>query len=140
MSVIEVGTVVAGKRKEVGFERVLAFSGGPLAIPNWPRRNHHTDEEFARSIGLETPCVSATQYMGYVVSLLMETFGEEWLQRGTLDVKFMRVVPPNASLQAKARVTSREPERGLVLDVWVESESAEMVLSGTATFRAGGLV
>lgn len=130
-----------GKPKKVSFARILAFSGGALTLANWPRKNHHTDLEFAKSIGLQTPCVSATQYMGHTISLLLQVFGEGWLQNGKLDVKFMRVVPPDETLQAKAIVKS---ERGaadaaeLELEVWVENQAGQKVLGGTATGRVPG--
>jgi acyl dehydratase len=135
---IKVGQKFAGKVKLVSLERILAFSGGPLTIPNWPRKNHHTDLTFAKNIGLETLCVSATQYMGHLVSLLMSVFGDEWLSRGKFNVKFTRVVPPGEQLQAKAvvrSITSQGAAADFELDVWVENQNGEKVLSGTAAGR-----
>jgi len=134
-SAITVGQEFSGKVKNVSLERMLAFSGGQLTIPNWPRKNHHTDLPFAKNIGLETLCVSATQYMGHLISVLIKLFGDEWLNTGKIDVKFTKVVSPAQRLQAKAVIRAVSNESGTAkveLDVWVENQDGEKVLSGTA--------
>ena len=55
--------------KEVSFERVLMFCGGPLSnMPNWPEINIHTDRDHARSVGLPDVNASGTQFEGMLAA------------------------------------------------------------------------
>ena len=132
----KIGAEIAGKRKTISEARVLAFSGGRFGAPGWPAKNIHTDLEFAKSCGLQTRSVSGTQYMGYLIELMVDLFGESWLSHGKMDLKFIAILDVEDSLISKAVVTSKEPEgtgTRFVLDMWCENQRGEKVAVGTAT-------
>jgi len=132
----KVGAVFTGKWKTISEARVFAFSGGRFSAPGWPAKNIHTDLEFARGCGLQTRSVSGTQYMGYLIELMVDLFGESWLSHGKMDVKFIAIVDVEDSLLTKAVITSKELEGSgtrFVLDMWCENQHGDKVVVGTAT-------
>jgi len=136
----QIGATFSGKTKYLGWERLLAFSGGPLGHAGWPQKNIHTDPEFARSFGLPSVAASATQFTGYVVDLLLDLFGIAWLSQGQMDVKFIGLVGADDKLISKAQVQSREPRDGAIqftLTVCCEKTDGTKVLVGSATGMAG---
>ena len=134
----KIGNEFTGKRKTISEARVFAFSGGRLNAPGWPAKNIHTDLEFAKSCGLQTRSVSATQYMGYLTELMVDLFGETWLSHGRMELKFIAIVDVEDSLLTKAIVTSKELEGSgtrFILDMWCENQHGNKVAVGTAMGR-----
>jgi len=132
----KVGVEFTGKSKTVSETRVFAFSGGRFDAPGWPVKNIHTDLEYARSCGLQTRSVSATQYMGYLVELMIDLFGETWLSHGKMELKFIAIVDVGDGLVSNAVVTSKGLEGSgtrFTLDIWCENQYGKKVALGTAT-------
>jgi len=130
------GEIFEGKPKRVSWERLWAFSGGPFSNVGWPRKNIHTDSDFAISCGLPSVAASATQFMGYVAELMTDLFGAEWLSHGTMDVKFINIVNAGDVLLTKAEVKSRESQDNatrFTVDVFCENQTGGKVLVGCAT-------
>jgi len=84
-----VGQEFSGKPKSVAWERLWTFSGGPFSSSGWPRKNIHTDPEFAMECGLSSVAVSATQFQGYMAELMIQLFGKPWLSHGEMCLKFV---------------------------------------------------
>lgn len=136
------GEVFVGKPKKVSWERLWAFSGGPFSSSGWPKKNIHTDLEFARSCGLPHVAASATQFQGYAVELLIDLFGMEWLSYGTMDVKFTNIVDAGDTLVSSVEIKSKEALDGgnrFILDVSCENQSGSKVLVGSATGVVGAV-
>jgi acyl dehydratase len=117
-------------------ERMLAFSGGPLATPDWPAKNLHTDFGKAKDAGLSAPIASGLQYEGHLLRLLQDLFGNAWLRGGKMRIKYPRPVMAGDVVQAKVRVKSKVLFDAVVtyeLDVWCEKQDKEKVLVGTAS-------
>jgi len=131
----KVGAEFSGKTKTISETRVFAFSGGRFDAPGWPAKNIHTDLEFAKSCGLQTRSVSATQYMGYLIELMIDLFGESWLSHGRMDLKFVAIVDVEDRLVSKAMVTLKESEDSKTkfsLEIWCENQRGDKVVVGTA--------
>lgn len=134
------GEAFAGRPKKVSWERLWAFSGGPFSNSGWPKKNIHTDPEFARNCGLPHIATSATQYQGYVVELLIDLFGLEWLWHGTMDVKFTNIVDAGDTLVSTVIIKSKEAlDSGarFTMDVSCENQNGNKVLVGSTTGVAG---
>ena len=130
------GTTFSGPARRVSLERIWAFSGGPLAAEGWPARNLHTDASIAQASGLPTVAASGPQYQGYLIGLLVDLFGSRWLEGGTMDVKFVRLVPAGAVITPEAvlRRCERVDDRIVYeFDVRCVDADGELVLVGTAT-------
>lgn len=131
-----IGREFSGKLKKMSWERLWTFSGGPFTQSGWPKKNLHTDTEFAKSMGLPTVGASATQYLGHMTELMIDLFGEEWLSHGKMNkVKFIKFVADGDELTSKARVVSKKME-GLKVEydlrISVENQNNEEVLIGSA--------
>jgi acyl dehydratase len=135
---ISPGDTLHGLRKAFRRERMWAFSGGRFALDGWPSRNVHTDPEAAERVGLKTLAASATQLQGHLCEMFIATFGVEWLRTGSMDVRFIAVVPDDEVLEYGARCTdSVEDSDGvqLTFDVWARNQAGDEVLVGQATAR-----
>jgi len=133
------GQEFVGRAKRVSWERLWTFSGGPLTNKGWPKKNVHTDFDFAKECGLPSVAASGTQNQGYVVELMVDLFGAEWLSNGTMDVRFVGLTNVEDVVVPKAVVKLKEVLEGKTkyfMDVWVENQRGEKVLVGTATGAA----
>lgn len=139
----KVGDEFAGKPKNVSWQRLWAFSGGPFRLEGWPSKNIHTDLEFAKNCGLpDKVAASATQYQGYVVQLMIDLFGEEWLSHGVMDVRFIAIVNAGDTLVSKSIITSKEEQDGTTrfdMDVSCANQREQKVLVGVATGAVGNV-
>lgn len=129
------GQEFTGKLKRLSWERLWTFSGGPFTNTGWPKKNLHTDSEFARECGSPV-AASGTQSQGYVVRLMIDLFGKEWLSHGTMDVRFVGMGGVDDVLVSKAVVKSKEVSVGATkffMDVWVENRRGDKILIGSAT-------
>jgi hypothetical protein len=147
---VSVGDDFKLRPKVISWERLWTFSGAPFArvmnpeskeiVGGWPVSNIHTDLAFAKSCGLPKIAASATQYQGYVVELMLDLFGFEWLSYGRMDTKFINLVDAGDTLVTSATVQSKE-EKGstteFVFNVDCENQSGEKVLVGWASGSVG---
>jgi len=130
------GCAFSGKLKEITEERVYAFSGGFPKGPGWPRKNIHTDLEFARKCGLPARNASGSMFESYLTALMIDLFGEDWLKHGKMQVVFIRMVSIGDTLLPKAVVRSRRLEDSgmrFVLEIWCENQHGDNVVVGTGT-------
>jgi hypothetical protein len=134
------GRVFEGRPKIVSWERLWAFSGGPFSSAGWPKKNIHTDPEFARGCGLPHVAASATQFQGYVVEIMVYLFGLGWLRHGTMDVKFINIVDAGDTLVPTVTIKAKEALDGgtrFIMDVSCENQNGSKVLVGAATGMVG---
>jgi acyl dehydratase len=130
------GAEFSGKLKTVTEERVYAFSGGFPKGPDWPKKNIHTDLEFAKSCGLPTRAASGAMFEGYLTELMIDLFGENWLSGGKMELKFIAIVDVGDKLLPKAIVQSKYIEDSgvrFVMEVWCQNQHGNKVVVGTAT-------
>ncbi len=128
-----------GRPKKVSWERLWTFSGGPFTNTGWPKKNAHTDLDFAKEVGLPNAAASGTQHQGYMVQLMIDLFGVNWLYNGTMEFKNIGLVEVGDTIVAKAVVKSRETqasETKFTLDIWTENQDGKKAQVGTATGTA----
>jgi len=73
--------------------------------------------------------------MGYLIELLIDLFGENWLSHGKMDLKFIAVVDVGDRLVPKAVIISKEsegPRTKFSLEIWCEDQRGNKVTIGTA--------
>ncbi|MBN2239592.1 MAG: MaoC family dehydratase [Dehalococcoidales bacterium] len=132
------GYEITGNRKNVTEQRVFLFSGGFPKGDDWPKINIHTDLEFAKNCGLSDRAASGATFEGYLTELMINNFGENWLNHGKMHLKFIRIVAPGDTLLPKAVITSvveKDGETEISLDVWCQNQNKEKVVIGTAMGR-----
>jgi acyl dehydratase len=93
----------------------------------------HTDDETARSVGLEGVIAHGMLSMAFLGEYLCWLAGPESIRR--LSVRFVEMVRPGDTLTCRGRVkeqTTGNAGRQLVLEVWTENQRAERVTVGEA--------
>ena len=70
---VEVGFRVTGRVKTATPYLTRLFSGGWPRTEDWPAKNVHTDEEFARATGLSGRNASGAMMQGYLAELMVDT-------------------------------------------------------------------
>ncbi len=54
--------------------------------------NIHSDVEVAKRTGLEAPIAQGMQTLAFASELMTKVFGERWIERGEISVKFTKPV------------------------------------------------
>ena len=133
---LQVGETRLGRPRTLSMARALALSGGAFDKPGWPDKNLHTDPVAAADAGLSAVVVSGTQWEGYVVGLLVDTFGAAWFDGGIIDIKIPRSVKIGETLQPglclEALIEADGQTRAHV-NVWCRNADGEDVMAGTAS-------
>ncbi len=93
----------------------------------------HTDDETARSVGLEGVIAHGMLSMAFLGEYCCWLAGPESVRR--LSVRFVEMVRPGDTLTCRGRVgehTAANSGRRLQLEVWAENQRAERVTIGEA--------
>ena len=93
----------------------------------------HTDDETARSVGLEGVIAHGMLSMAFLGEYCCWLAGSESVRR--LSVRFVEMVRPGDALTCRGRVKGRETSGAvtrLQLEVWAENQRAEKVTIGEA--------
>jgi len=133
---IKEGYEVSGKVKTITSYRMWLFSGGWPRFTGWPAKNIHTDLEFANSCGLPARIASGSMLAGYLTELMTDLFGENWLRRGKIRLKFIRAATIGDTVIPKAVVRSKEAEDSgvrFVVELWGENQHGDKLVVGTGT-------
>ena len=128
------------KIKTVSLERINLFSGGFPKGPNWPARNIHTDLETAIKCGLKSRAASGAMSEGYLTDLMIDVFGMDWLNCGTMKLAFIRIVDKDEILIPKGVVKSKEVSCSRIeftMELWCENQFGKRVVSGSGTGSVG---
>ncbi|MEX2160080.1 MAG: MaoC family dehydratase [Dehalococcoidia bacterium] len=98
----------------------------------------HIDEAFAKASPVGGTVAHGMLTLAFLGEMMAAAFGERWLARGKLRVRFRTVVRPGDVITVSAR-----PERGSDDDTHVyavecRNQAGEAVVSGTAEVPARG--
>jgi len=116
--------------KEILFDKMLAFSGFPET------NSVHTSREVAAERGLPNAIAQGLQMYAYMCEWLVDYFGKDWFEGGTLAVSFIGIVVPGDHLTVRAALKESEPVDGGVratLEIWCENHRGQKVAAGTAS-------
>jgi len=102
----------------------------------------HDDDDFARSQGLPGIIADGMLSTNWLLSLLMDAFGENALSPGSLRTRYIAPVFEDVVITAVARVASvtEAPAGGLryALELWCEDAEGRKLTVGDASVRADG--
>ena len=140
---IVVGGELAGPNRYVSPERVRWYGDGMFTAAAGEQRatgvNIHTDEAFAKAQGLPTAIADGMMSTNWISSMLTVAFGAAYLERGELRTKYIRPVPVGIVARTRGRITAVDSTHDgactIVMQVWIEDESEELLTEGDAVIR-----
>jgi acyl dehydratase len=100
-----------------------------------PRANIHDDQDAARKAGFTAPIAGGEQTIAIVAQFLADTFGLRFVRGGRIEVSLTRPVLYGDTLTSHAKIVSIDADRAH-LEIDVENQRGEKVLTGTAAVRA----
>lgn len=96
----------------------------------------HTDE-YAKEFGLRGALIGGSILLSYVLEMLYNHFGQNWLHHGKINVSFIGGGAVNGDvLMAHGLVTLVERDEAgtrLHLNVWMENQTGAKILVGQAS-------
>jgi acyl dehydratase len=107
-------------------ERTLTLTGD--AIRAYSRRgNYHSDPETAQQLGLPGLVAQGVQVLGPAYGALLDAWGDDFLERGEIDVRFVGLVTEDQTVRARVDVTGDDAH------IEVHNETADrLAVVGTA--------
>ncbi len=97
----------------------------------------HVDESFARTTPFGGTIAHGMLVLASISEMMTAAFGEAWLARGRLHVRFRAPARPGDVITASARPQAERDHR-LVYAVECRNERDELLISGTAEVSPGG--
>jgi len=101
-----------------------------------PRANIHDDQDAARKAGFTAPIAGGEQTIAIVAQFLADKFGLRFVRGGRIEVSLTRPVLYGDTLTSHAKIVSIDADRAQ-LEIDVENQRGEKVLTGTAAVRTG---
>ncbi len=100
----------------------------------------HVDEDFARATPFGGTIAHGMLTLASMSEIMAAAFGERWLRRGRLRVRFRAPARTSDAITASASASGGQSDRGgmAVFAVEVRNQSGELLISGTAEVPAAG--
>jgi acyl dehydratase len=112
--------------------RRLVLTGD--AIRAYSRRgNYHSEPETAKQLGLPGLVAQGVQVLGPAYGILLDAWGDDFLEHGEFDVRFVGLVTEDDAVDARVEVDGDQAE----IEV-LNERSDRVAVAGTARRRAGG--
>lgn len=98
----------------------------------------HVDEDFARATPFGGTIAHGMLTLASVSEMMAAAFGEAWLRRGRLRVRFRAPARTSDTITASASASGGQADRGgmRVYAVEVRNQADELLISGTAEVPA----
>jgi acyl dehydratase len=135
-----VGDVIASPTRPITLRRAGWYSIGLMSASAGKmmpiQMNIHTSQEVADSQGLPCPIADGMHSTNWLSKLLTEHFGPDYLERGTLRTKYIKITPVGEPITCKLQVTAvEETEAGTkyVFDAWCEDTNGTKLTVGDAS-------
>lgn len=137
---LQVGTLVRGRELVITPERVQWYGDGMHSAATGELRrageNIHTDIAYAQGQGLTTAIADGMMSTAWISSMLLQTFGRDYLERGELRTKYIKTTDVGILIRIFGRVTERKEQPDgtvrFVLDVWTEDKDGVKLTDGDA--------
>ena len=125
----------ATKQMNIGEEIPSVTKTAYMPIDPNTRNVIHTDD-YARDFGMRGALIGGSTLLSYVLEMLYNYFGENWLYHGKIKVSYIGggainsdVVTAHGQISA---IESEEEGDRLILDVWMEKEDGSKIVIGEA--------
>ena len=111
-----------------------AYAQGIKEASRRKGKNIHSDRDAAAKAGFRAPIAAGEQTIAVAMQLIVDRFGERFLRGGAFDVALIKPVLFGDTITAHARIAGSE-NGNLKLDIWVDNQQGERVLSGNVGVR-----
>ena len=91
--------------------------------------NIHSDIEVAKRTGLDAPIAQGMQTLAYASELMTQVYGDDWLERGEISVKFIKPVLASDDVTVSAEQSADGYE------VTARNQRGDTLMVGTARLR-----
>jgi acyl dehydratase len=134
---IRIGAELASTPYLLDAAAAKAYHDGiELPVCRRPRANIHDDQDAARKAGFTAPIAGGEQTIAIVAQFLADKFGLRFVRGGRIEVSLTRPVLYGDTLTSHAKIVSIDADRAQ-LEIDVENQRGEKVLTGTAAVRTG---
>jgi hypothetical protein len=124
------------KKINIGTEIPVLTKTAYMPIDPNTRNVIHTDD-YARDFGMRGALIGGSTLLSYVVEMLYNYFGDNWLYHGKIKVSFIGGGAINGDVvTAHGQISAIEPEETgerVTLDVWLENQMKDKVVIGEAS-------
>jgi len=126
----------ATKKINIGAEIPSLTKTAYMPIDPNTRNVIHTND-YAREFGMRGALIGGSTLLSYVVEMLYNYFGDNWLYHGKIKVSFIGGGAINGDVvTAHGQVSAMESEEAgdrIILDVWLENEGQGKIVVGEAS-------
>lgn len=137
---LKVGSVLRGRELVITPERVQWYGDGMHSAATGELRrageNIHTDIAYAQGQGLQTAIADGMMSTAWISSMLLATFGRDYLERGELRTKYIKTTDVGITIRILGKVRERSDQADgsvrFVLDVWTEDTAGVKLTDGDA--------
>ncbi len=131
------------EKLEIGIEIPILIKTAYNPIEEDARNPIHTDD-YARKHGMRGALVGGSTLLSYVLEMLYDYFGQNWLTQGKIKVNFIGGGAINGDIvTAHGMIKQKEEQENgtrVTLDVWLENQKNEKIVVGEAScIRPGSL-
>lgn len=98
----------------------------------------HVDEAFARTTPFGGTIAHGMLVLASISEMMAATFGEAWLTRGKLRVRFRAPARPGDMITASAQPQTARNDATLVYAVECRNQQDGLLITGTAEVPSGG--
>jgi 3-hydroxybutyryl-CoA dehydratase len=137
---LTVGDMVCGEFRVISTNRVRWYGDGLVTAATGTlskiSSNIHTDADYAREQGLEEPIADGMLGTNWISSLLLTTFGPNYLMSGRLRTKFIKPVQVGLAARPVLQLRRCLETASVVsyeMDVWVEDSAGAKLTVGESS-------
>lgn len=139
---LEVGSELRSAPREMTRERMRWYVDAQPTVAHDDGRIHtqeptiHDDDGYAKSQGLPGIIADGMISTNWIMGLLIDTFGTDFVHKGKLRTKYIAPIYEDQVVLSCARVTAIEKAGDATayrLEVWCEDDTAKKLTVGEAT-------
>ena len=124
------------KQIEIGMEIPALTKTAIYPIEEDARNPIHTND-YAKKYGMKGALVGGSTLLSYILEMLVDFFGQNWLTQGKIKVSFIGGGAINGDVvTAHGKIKQKEKQENgtlVTMDVWLENQKNENIVVGEAS-------
>ena len=127
------GADLPGLSKEIRQENINRY-----ADASGDHNPIHINEDYARETPLGGTVAHGMLVLAYISQMMTGAFGRDWLENGSLDVRFRAPARPRDTISVSGKITAVEKTEGqnhIQCSVLCQNQDGESVITGIAEVK-----